>query len=94
MSCLLGGDLLNQIISSGFAAREIRAPFIGLYGACSTISEGLMLGGMLVDGGFAELAACAASSHFRQPKGSSAIRWKWAFRPFRAVSVRSRVREA
>ena len=64
LSCLLGGDLLNQIISSGFAAREIRAPFIGLYGACSTISEGLMLGGMLVDGGFAELAACAASSHF------------------------------
>ena len=45
LSCLLGGDLLNQIISSGFAAREIRAPFIGLYGACSTISEGLMLGG-------------------------------------------------
>lgn len=39
LSCLLGGDLLNQIISSGFAAREIRAPFIGLYGACSTISE-------------------------------------------------------
>lgn len=68
LSCLLGGDLLNQIISSGFAAREIRAPFIGLYGACSTISEGLMLGGMLVDGGFAELAACAASSHFSAAK--------------------------
>lgn len=64
INCLLGGDLLNQIISAGFAAREIRAPFIGLYGACSTISEGLMVGGMLVDGGFADLLACAASSHF------------------------------
>lgn len=34
-----------------------------------------MLGGMLVDGGFAELAACAQAVTFRQPKGSSAIRW-------------------
>ncbi|MCH5278467.1 MAG: stage V sporulation protein AD [Christensenellaceae bacterium] len=64
LSCLLGGDLLNQIISAGYAAREIRAPFLGLYGACSTISEGLLVGGMLVDGGFLDLAACAASSHF------------------------------
>ena len=64
LSCLIGGDLLDQIISSGFAAREIRAPFIGLYSACSTITEALMIGGMLTDGGFAELTACAASSHF------------------------------
>lgn len=64
LSCLIGGDLLNQIVTSGFAAREIRAPFIGLYSACSTITEGLMLGGMLTDGGFSKLTACAASSHF------------------------------
>ncbi len=64
LSCLIGGDLLNQIVSSGFAAREIRAPFIGLYSACSTITEALMIGGMLTDGGFAELTACAGSSHF------------------------------
>ena len=64
LSCLIGGDLLNQIVSSGFAAREIRAPFIGLYSACSTITEALMLGGMLTDAGFSQLAACAASSHF------------------------------
>lgn len=64
LSCLIGGDLLNQIVSSGFAAREIRAPFLGLYSACSTITEALMIGGMLTDGGFSELAACAGSSHF------------------------------
>ena len=64
LSCLMGGDLLNQIISAGFAAREIRSPFIGLYGACSTMSEGIMVGSMLVDGGYMDLVACAASSHF------------------------------
>ncbi len=61
---LFGGDLLNQIISSGFAARELGIPFIGLYGACSTMSETLMLGSMAVDGGFAQYTVCATSSHF------------------------------
>ncbi len=61
---LLGGDLLNQIISASFSARQLGVPFIGLYGACSTMAESLAIGGMLVDGGYAENALCAASSHF------------------------------
>ncbi|MDO4568063.1 MAG: stage V sporulation protein AD [Clostridia bacterium] len=61
---LLGGDLLNQIISAGFAARTLQLPFLGLYGACSTIVESLLIGSALVDGGFVDAAACAASSHF------------------------------
>ncbi len=61
---LLGGDLLNQIISASFAARDLAIPFLGLYGACSTMSESLCLGSMLVDGGHANRAVCAASSHF------------------------------
>ena len=61
---LLGGDLLNQIISAGFAARSLRIPFLGLYGACSTMAESLAVGGMLVDGGYADTVACAVSSHF------------------------------
>ncbi len=64
ISYLFGGDLLNQIISSGFAARELKIPFVGLYGACSTMAESLMLGAMAVDGGFAEYAVCGTSSHF------------------------------
>lgn len=60
----MGGDLLNQIISASFAARELAVPFIGLYGACSTMSEGLCLGSMLVDGGHADHVLCVASSHF------------------------------
>lgn len=59
----LAGDLLNQIISSNFAARQIGLPFIGLYGACSTMALSLALGSMLIDGGYASKVLCGASSH-------------------------------
>ncbi len=61
---LLAGDLLNQIISANFTARGLAVPFLGLYGACSTMYEGLSLGAMLIDGGFAERILVAASSHY------------------------------
>jgi stage V sporulation protein AD len=61
---LLAGDLLNQCISSSFAARSAKAPFLGLYGACSTMGESLLLAAMLIDGGFGTLAAAVTSSHF------------------------------
>ncbi|ETJ29168.1 Stage V sporulation protein AD, partial [human gut metagenome] len=48
---LFSGDLLNQIISSSFAAREFSIPFFGLYGACSTMSESLSLASLIMDGG-------------------------------------------
>jgi len=61
---LLAGDLLNQIISAGFAARSLQIPFYGLYGACSTMSESLSIGSMLTDGGYADRLICATCSHF------------------------------
>lgn len=64
LHCLLGGDLLNQIVTANFAARQLNVPFLGLYGACSTMAESLLVGALLVDGGYADTAACIASSHF------------------------------
>ena len=61
---LLAGDLLNQCISSSFAARGQSIPFLGLYGACSTMGESMLLGAMLLDGGFGRYAAAVTSSHF------------------------------
>lgn len=61
---MMAGDLLNQIISANFTARDMGIPFIGLYGACSTMFEGLALGSMLVDGGYAGHVLVAASSHY------------------------------
>jgi len=61
---VLSGDLLNQIMSSSFMARDLQLPFLGLYGACSTMTESLLLGAMLTDGGFAHNIIVGASSHF------------------------------
>ncbi len=61
---LLCGDLLNQIVSASFSARQLEMPFLGLYNACSTMSESLLLGSVLVDGGYAGNAVCATASHF------------------------------
>ena len=58
------GDLLNQCISSTFGLREINIPFFGIFGACSTFSEALILGAMSIDGNFANNVICAVSSHF------------------------------
>ncbi len=64
LDCLLAGDLLNQCIGTAYAARALALPFFGLYGACSTMAESLILAGMLVDGGFCERVCAATSSHF------------------------------
>ena len=64
LDVLFAGDLLNQCISSSFAARGTKIPFLGLYGACSTMAEGLLLAAASVDAGFARQAAALTSSHF------------------------------
>jgi len=61
---VLAGDLLNQCIGSSFGLRDIGAPFMGLYGACSTMALSLGLGAILVDSGAANRVATVTSSHF------------------------------
>ena len=61
---MLGGDLLNQCIASAYAVREMGRPFLGLYGACSTMAESLALGALLLDGGGAAKILATTSSHF------------------------------
>lgn len=64
INCLISGDLLNQIITSSFSARDLGTAYIGLYGACSTMAESLLIGGILIDGGYFKTVACATASHF------------------------------
>lgn len=61
---LLMGDLLDQIISSAFTARQFDSIFLGLYGACSTIAESLGLGALLIDSKYVNKVVCATASHF------------------------------
>ena len=60
---LLTGDLLDQCVGSCFAVKDLNIPFVGMYGACSTMALTLCTGAMLVDSG-AEYCIAGASSHF------------------------------
>ena len=64
VQAFLAGDLNAQIIASGFCARALGMPFLGIYGACSTFVEGMVLGSALVSGGMLDNAVFGASSHF------------------------------
>lgn len=64
LDCVFAGDLLNQCMGSAEALKNSALPYFGLYGACSTMGESLMLAAMTIDGGFAEKVCAATSSHF------------------------------
>ena len=61
---IFAGDLLNQCIGSSFGLREFGIPFIGLYGACSTMALSTGLASIFVESGAAERAVAVTSSHF------------------------------
>ena len=64
LDLILAGDLLNQCIGSFLASMHSDVPYLGQYGACSTMAQGLALGACLIEGGAARQAAVTASSHF------------------------------
>ncbi len=64
LGLVFSGDLLNQCIGSSFTLRNTGVPHIGLYGACSTMAESLLMASMAVGGGFADNVAAMTSSHF------------------------------
>ncbi len=61
---VFSGDLLNQCIGSSFTLRNMGIPHLGLYGACSTMAESLLLAAMTVSGGYANRVVAMTSSHF------------------------------
>ncbi len=61
---VFSGDLLNQCIGSSFSLNKTGIPHLGLYGACSTMAESLLLASMTVEGGFSDGVVAMTSSHF------------------------------
>lgn len=61
---LFGGDLLNQCTGTSYGIRDFGIPFIGLYGACSTMALGMSMAASFIDGGYADFCAAITSSHF------------------------------
>ena len=63
VDAIVGGDLLNQIVSCSFAARAVHTAYLGLYNACATFCEALIVGGAMIGRGM-ENVVCVAGSHF------------------------------
>ena len=61
---LIGGDLLNQLVTTNYTARGYDIPFLGVYGACSTMAESLIIASLIMDGGGANTVLCTTGSHF------------------------------
>lgn len=61
---IVGGDLINQCVATSFALCDTKIPFLGLYGACSTIIESMICSGAFINSGFANFTIGLASSHF------------------------------
>ena len=64
LDLVFSGDLLNQCIGSSFTLRNTGIPHLGLYGACSTMAQSLLLSAMTVGGGYADRVVAMTSSHF------------------------------
>ncbi len=60
---LFGGDLLDQITTTNFAGRDLGVPLVGVYSACATTSEALLLAGLAVTSGAADTVLAATASH-------------------------------
>lgn len=58
------GDLLNQCVSSSFGLKDYNIPYLGQYGACSTMAQNLIAASVFVSSGAADKALCSTSSHF------------------------------
>ena len=63
LDAIFAGDLLNQCIGAAYGLKDFNVPYFGLYGACSTAAEGLLLASLLVSSGTFSRAAAVASSH-------------------------------
>jgi len=63
IDALFAGDLLNQCVSSAYGLLEYDIPYFGLYGACSTAAEGLMLASVFTSREISRMAAAVTSSH-------------------------------
>ena len=61
---LFGGDLLNQCTGTTYGIKSYEIPFLGIYGACSTMSEGLLLASLFIDREICRKAMAVTSSHF------------------------------
>ena len=60
---IVSGDLSNQIAASCYGTFDFKSPFLGIYTACATSVEGILIGSSFIDGGKVDNAIISCSSH-------------------------------
>lgn len=60
---IVSGDLQNQIAASDYAMRDFNIPFLGLFSACATFGEGIIVGANFIEGKTAKNIIVSTSSH-------------------------------
>lgn len=60
---LVSGDLMNQLVSSNYAASRLGIPYLGIYSACASSVEGLIIGANFIESKSCNNVICAVSSH-------------------------------
>ncbi len=60
----LGGDLMNQLVSTNYVAEVLQVPFVGIYSACATITAAIGLASCLIESGSFKNILCSTISHF------------------------------
>ena len=85
INLLISGDLLNQITPSVYSAKCFKVPFLGIYTACASSVEGIIIGSNFIDEGYIEKSIVTVSSHnltsekqFRNPTEYGALKPKTA----------------
>jgi len=63
VNLIISGDLMNQIAASCYAASGFTSPFLGIYSACATSCEGIILGSLMIDSNYVNNCVTATSSH-------------------------------
>lgn len=61
---MVGGDILNQLVSINYTARDFQIPLVGVYGACSTMAESFAVASAMMSGGVGKTVICLTGSHF------------------------------
>lgn len=61
---MFAGDLINQCTSTSYGLRELEIPLLCVYGACSTMSESLLIASLMTDSDIGGNVVAVTSSHF------------------------------
>lgn len=63
LELLVAGDLQNQCVATSVGLDSFGIPFLGVYGACSTCTESLLILSAMLESGSISTGACVTTSH-------------------------------